>query len=187
MPLSEALRASREATVREHMESENRHDFDTTIATFDHPRYELIATGDVHDGESEVRAYFEETRTAFPDQTNEPLEFHHSDGAVVVEFLLRGTHRGPLRGLPPTGRSFECRMCALFLFDPDGRRAGLLRPGDDPAPARGGARPGVAGRADLHARVASGEDRASSRGASARAIVAMSGPAACATTSGPRR
>jgi hypothetical protein len=39
-----------------------------------------------------------------------------------VEFLLRGTHLGPLRGLPPTGRAFECRMCALFLFGPDGDR-----------------------------------------------------------------
>jgi steroid delta-isomerase-like uncharacterized protein len=120
--LTDALRSAREATVREHMESENRHDFDTTIATFDHPRYELIATGDVHDGEAEVRAYFDETRTAFPDQTNEPLEFHHSDRAVVVEFMLRGTHEGPLRGLPPTGRAFECRMCALFLFDEGGDR-----------------------------------------------------------------
>lgn len=122
MALTDALRSSREATVREHMESENRHDFDTTIATFEHPRYELIATGDVHDGEAEVRAYFDETRTAFPDQRNEPLVFHHSDEAVIVEFLLRGTHRGPLRGLPPTGRSFECRMCALFLFAPGGDR-----------------------------------------------------------------
>jgi steroid delta-isomerase-like uncharacterized protein len=122
MALTDTLRSAREATVREHMESENRHDFDTTIATFDHPRYELIATGDVHDGEAEVRAYFDETRTAFPDQTNEPLEFHHSDHAVVVEFLLRGTHRGPLRGLPPTGRSFECRMCALFLFEEGGEK-----------------------------------------------------------------
>jgi steroid delta-isomerase-like uncharacterized protein len=122
VPVTETLRAQREATVREHMESENRHDFDATIDTFDHPRYELIATGDVHDGEEEVRAYFAETRAAFPDQTNEPLVFHHSDEAVVVEFLLRGTHLGPLRGLPPTGRSFECRMCALFLFPPGGDR-----------------------------------------------------------------
>ncbi len=122
MATQQTLRQRREATVREHMESENRHDFDATIDTFDHPRYELIATGDVHDGEEEVRAYFAETRAAFPDQTNEPLAFHHSDEAVVVEFLLRGTHRGPLRGLPPTGRSFECRMCALFLFPPGGDR-----------------------------------------------------------------
>ena len=33
-----------------------RHDFDTTIGTFEHPRYELVATGDVYDGEDEVRA-----------------------------------------------------------------------------------------------------------------------------------
>ena len=45
--------------MREHMESENRHEFDTTIDTFHHPRYEIIATGDVHDGEEEVRAYFD--------------------------------------------------------------------------------------------------------------------------------
>ena len=122
MALTDALRSAREAVVREHMDSENRHDFDATIDTFDHPRYELIATGDVHDGEKEVRAYFAETRAAFPDQTNEPLVFHHSDEAVVVEFLLRGTHLGPLRGLPPTGRSFECRMTAFFLFPPDGDR-----------------------------------------------------------------
>ena len=30
--------------MREHMESENDHDFDTTLRTFGHPRYELIAT-----------------------------------------------------------------------------------------------------------------------------------------------
>ena len=113
------LRDRREAIVREHMESENHHDFDTTIATFDHPRYELIATGDVHDGEADVRAYFDETRTAFPDQTNEPLAFRHADDAVIVEFILRGTHLGPLRGLPPTGKSFECRMTAFFLFEED--------------------------------------------------------------------
>ena len=119
MAFAADLRLRREAAVREHMESENRHDFDTTLGTFDHPRYELVATGDVHDGEAEVRAYFEETRTAFPDQRNEPLAMHHADDAVIVEFILHGTHRGPLRGLPPTGRAFECRMTALFLFEED--------------------------------------------------------------------
>ena len=52
--------------MREHMASENEHDFDTTIATFGHPRYELVPTGDVFDGEDEVRAYFAESRTASP-------------------------------------------------------------------------------------------------------------------------
>ena len=61
---SAELRARREAIVREHMESENVHDFDTTIATFGHPRYELVATGEVYDGEEAVRAYFAETPRA---------------------------------------------------------------------------------------------------------------------------
>jgi hypothetical protein len=41
------LRARREAVVVEHMESENVHDFDTTLGTFAHPRYEIVPTGDV--------------------------------------------------------------------------------------------------------------------------------------------
>ena len=64
------LRERREAIVREHMGSENRHEFDATIETFDHPRYEIVPTGDVHDGEEAVRAYFAETRRPFPDQRN---------------------------------------------------------------------------------------------------------------------
>ncbi len=119
MPPTKALRSKREKLVTRHMESENRHEFDVTMETFDHPRYELIATGDVFDGEAEVDGYFEETRTAFPDQRNEMIALHHSDDAVIVEANLYGTHLGPYRGLPPTGRAFEMRFCALFLFDED--------------------------------------------------------------------
>src|ERR1051325_10402133 len=91
------LRARREVVVREHMESENRHDFDATIATFKHPLYEIMPTGDVFDGETEVRGYFAASRTAFPDQRNELRALRHADDAVVVEFDLLGTHLGPLR------------------------------------------------------------------------------------------
>jgi steroid delta-isomerase-like uncharacterized protein len=118
-PATQSLRERREAIVREHMASENVHDFDTTIGTFEHPRYELIATGEVYDGEADVRTYYAESRAAFPDQRNEVVALHHADDAVVVEFLLLGTHLGPLRRLPPTGRSFRCRMTALFVFEDD--------------------------------------------------------------------
>jgi steroid delta-isomerase-like uncharacterized protein len=113
------LRARREATVREHMESENRHEFDVTMATFHHPRYEIIATGEVYDGEEEVAEYFRVTRAAFPDQRNELIALHHADDSVLAEFHLRGTHQGELRGIPPTGREFTCRCAALFLFEGD--------------------------------------------------------------------
>ncbi len=104
---STALRAAREANVREHMDSENRHEFEATIATFGHPRYEIVPTGDVFDGADEVRRYFDESRTAFPDQRNTLIEMHHADDSILVEFDLEGTHLGAFRGLPPTGRAFS--------------------------------------------------------------------------------
>ena len=120
MPLPDAeLRARREAVVREHMESENRHEFDVTMATFAHPRYEIVPTGDVYDGEEEVARYFAETRAAFPDQRNVLIELHQADDAVIVEFELLGTHLGSFRGLPPTGRAFKCQTLAVFVFEGD--------------------------------------------------------------------
>lgn len=115
-----SLREEREAIVRLHMEAENRHDFDSVIGTFAHPRYELIATDQIHDGEAAVRAYFRESRAAFPDQRNELIALHHADDAVLAEFWLLGTHRGELFGIPPSGKTFRCRMAALFLFDGSG-------------------------------------------------------------------
>ena len=61
--------------------------------------------------------YFAETRTAFPDQRNELIALHHADDSVIAEFNLLGTHLGNLRGLPPTGRAFTCRMLAIFEFE----------------------------------------------------------------------
>ena len=40
------------------MASENVLDFDTTMSTFKHPRYELIPYGVTHDGPGEVAQYF---------------------------------------------------------------------------------------------------------------------------------
>jgi steroid delta-isomerase-like uncharacterized protein len=115
-----SLRDRRESVVREHMESENRHEFEVTLGTFHHPRYEIIATGEVHDGSDEVMRYFEETRTAFPDQRNELIALHHADDAVIAEANLLGTHLGSFRGLPPTGRAFTCRILAIFEFESEG-------------------------------------------------------------------
>jgi steroid delta-isomerase-like uncharacterized protein len=119
MPPTAATRRKRESIVKEHMDSENRHEFDATLDTFHHPRYELIGTGEVYDGAEEVARYFEETRRAFPDQRNELLALHHADDGVLVEAVIRGTHKGPLRSLPPTGREFELPILAFFVFEDD--------------------------------------------------------------------
>jgi steroid delta-isomerase-like uncharacterized protein len=117
-----SLQARRLALVRSHMQSENELDFDATLATFDHPRYELVATGQVFDGPDEVAGYYRTSRAAFPDQRNDDVVLTYAEDAVVAEFDLLGTHLGELAGLPPTGRTFRCRMCALFLFAPGGER-----------------------------------------------------------------
>jgi predicted ester cyclase len=110
-------RQRQEAVVREHMASENESRFDDTLATFAHPRYELIGTGQVYDGVAEVKGYYASSRAVFPDQRNEIRAVHHAEGAVVVEFDLLGTHTGSLAGEEPTGRAFRCPMVALFIFD----------------------------------------------------------------------
>jgi steroid delta-isomerase-like uncharacterized protein len=111
------LQARREVIVREHAEAENRHDFEFALGTFHHPRYELMPMGEVIDGPDAVAEYYRETREAFPDQRNRVIALHHADDAVVMELELTGTHKGAFRGLPPTGRSFTCRMAAIFEFE----------------------------------------------------------------------
>jgi len=110
--VDQALTVRRIAVVRAHMEAENDHDFDAVIATFARPRYELMATGLVFDGEDEVRDYFARSRSVFPDQRNENVVLRSADDAIIAEFDLLGTHR-------KTGRSFCSRMVALFIFDGD--------------------------------------------------------------------
>ena len=38
---------------------------------------------------------------------------------MIAEFDLLATHHGELRGVPGSGRSFRCRMCAIFEFEAD--------------------------------------------------------------------
>ena len=61
-------------------------------------------------------------RDNFLFQRNENVVLHHADDGVIVEFDLLGTHEGELRGIPPTGKSFRCRMVAFFLFEDGGDR-----------------------------------------------------------------
>lgn len=105
-----ARQEARKARVIEHMQSENLQEWDRTMATFSHPRYEM-PDGTVFDGADEVMRYWIEGRTLVPDQTNELIELTHLDaGEVQIEFWLRGT---PTSATEP----FEVRLWAVFGFD----------------------------------------------------------------------
>ncbi len=115
--LGEGLTQKREQLVRDHVEAENASDFDAALATFEHPRYEYVATDEVHDGAEAVMAHWMEYERAFPDQLVEIVKLHSSDEAVLMEAVARGTHTGPFRGLPPTGRRYELPFLGIFVFE----------------------------------------------------------------------
>lgn len=132
------LRQARLQTVRDHMALECTQDWDGVIATFEHPRYEMYGNGQVHDGEKEVRQYFDSSRKAFPDQMNEIISLAADDDAdtVLVEFYLLGTHLGELtvrdKTYAPTGRQFKVRMAASFEFGPGSAKIICERPYTSP-------------------------------------------------------
>lgn len=116
----DAVREARERVVREHMEAESNLDFDAALATFEHPRYELIGTDTVHDGPQEVAEYYRQLVEAFPDQRYEIISLRHADDVVITEFWMSGTHKGGLDNMEPTGRTFKVRMMAFFIFEGTG-------------------------------------------------------------------
>ena len=115
------LRARRLAVLEEHFRSEIDHDWDACLATFkDVPRYEIVATGQVHDGRDAVIAYHQAQRTAFPDQRHEHVRMHVADDDTVIsEFDLLGTNTGEFLGMEPTGKAFRVAVIAVFTFDGD--------------------------------------------------------------------
>ncbi|HEY5853861.1 MAG TPA: ester cyclase [Aldersonia sp.] len=114
---SEHVLRRREKLVLDHFRDEVRQDWDATLSSFPHPHYELVAPMVVHDGDTDVRTYYADTRIAFPDQDHEIIAFRHSHDAVIVEFWLLGTHLGPLGRIPATGSKHRTRMNAYFVFD----------------------------------------------------------------------
>lgn len=114
---SNKTEAAREKIVLQHMEAEENKSAGDTVATFSHPRYEVVPTGEVHSGAGAVTSFLEENMVAFPDFWFETHHIHHAKDAVIVETTFNGTHLGVWRGIPPTGKSVSYRMCNVFVFD----------------------------------------------------------------------
>ncbi|MEP6625094.1 MAG: ester cyclase [Acidimicrobiia bacterium] len=119
--ISDDLRRRRLAVIQEHFRSEVTQEFDLTLGTFGgHPHYEIMATGQVFDGDDEVMGYYRTTREAFPDQRHDNVRMHVADDAIITEFDLLGTNLGQFYGLPPTGKTFRVPVIAVFFFEGEG-------------------------------------------------------------------
>ena len=114
-----APRTKRMEIVLEHMTAENGHEFQRSIDAFAHPRYEVIATGEIYDGPAEVASLLDENKLAFPDFHFDVRRMRDADEAVIVEGDFRGTHQGLWRGLPPTGRAVDFPVLIVFEFEGD--------------------------------------------------------------------
>src|SRR5882672_7946504 len=126
MPLPEAERAqARTAVVDEHIRCENRHDLDAMMATFGvDARYDDEPWGDHRAGRDGVRSYYTELLRALPDLAIEVKHRHVASESIVLEVTIRGTHLGPWRGLPATGRRMEFPLCGVYTFDANDRLSG---------------------------------------------------------------
>ena len=113
------LDAKRVATVNEHMRLENAYDFPGCIGEFGQPKYEIVADGELFDGGDRVHQFLSENHTAFPDFVFAPTRVSPTTDAVLVEGRFTGTHLGPWRGLPPTGKKVDFTMCLIFEFEGD--------------------------------------------------------------------
>lgn len=111
------LRQRREAIIHQHVEAENRHDIEATIATFHRPRYEV--NGQSSDGEHAVRSLLQGLMGGFPDLHAEMGPLRHADDAVFGEALITATHLGEWAGIAPTGRRVQMAMAGIFEFDDD--------------------------------------------------------------------
>jgi steroid delta-isomerase-like uncharacterized protein len=113
------MRQRRLTLLEKHFQSEVDHDWETCLATFGgHARYEIMATGQIHDGDTEVLAYHRAQRVAFPDQRHENVRIHVADDdTIITEFDLLGTNTGEFYGQPPTGKSFRVPVMAAFFFN----------------------------------------------------------------------
>lgn len=75
----------REALVLRHVAAENARDLDEIMATFTHPRYEIVPTATVYDGDAEVRQMILRQWDELPTMTYRAENLFHSAHGLVVE------------------------------------------------------------------------------------------------------
>lgn len=80
-----ALRRIREDLVARHVAAENAHDLEAAMATFTHPRYEIVPTGMVFDGEQAVREMLLQQWADLPMLRYSAKAIYHGDDGLAVE------------------------------------------------------------------------------------------------------
>jgi steroid delta-isomerase-like uncharacterized protein len=104
-----------ESVVREMIDAINRDDM-TRYRELLHPEYSYRGgDGQTQRGPDAGVAITQMYRTAFPDDMKLDVQKIHAVGdTVIVEFIGKGTHRGELAGIAPTGRRVELPVVTIL-------------------------------------------------------------------------
>jgi steroid delta-isomerase-like uncharacterized protein len=124
-PASAQRTQSRLALVEAHIGHENRHDLEAVMSTFGSgAQFDDEPWSDHRTGLDGVRSYYTELLRAVPDLVIDVAQYHVAGDSIVAEVTIGGTHLGPWRGLPATGRRVHVPLCGVYTFDSADRLAG---------------------------------------------------------------
>ena len=85
------------------------------METLLHPQYVYVGSnGEEHGGAAAARAQAEPFVTAFPDLQMEVKREYAAGDTSVFEFIAKGTHKGDLMGMAPTGKSVTMPVCNVI-------------------------------------------------------------------------
>jgi steroid delta-isomerase-like uncharacterized protein len=96
---------------REMLDAVTHHDLERFRSLL-HPEYTYTgADGSEHPGPEAGVAVPQVYLAAFPDLEFELKSVYVQDQTAIAEFVARGTHRGELLGIAPTGKRMQVNIC----------------------------------------------------------------------------
>jgi steroid delta-isomerase-like uncharacterized protein len=109
-------------TLRAAHESWNKRDFAGVVRNAAAGLvYTDTARGLDLNGRDQFREWTEAWAKAFSDGRITKPEYIDAGDIVVAQFIVEGTHDGPLGSLKPTGRKMSLPFCEVCHFDKEGR------------------------------------------------------------------
>lgn len=111
--------------AREHIDSENAHDLDRTMDTIgpDGAEYRVYPTGESFSSRDQIREFYGQTYTAFPDMrvTVTNMVVDEAARQVFAQYTFSATFQNPIWGLAPTWRPFSYDGAIVYAFDEAGK------------------------------------------------------------------
>jgi predicted ester cyclase len=110
----------RDRTMKAHLEAEAAHDVDAIMATYAADA-EVIFNGQVFDTLEQIRNLHLTLgfggQGALPDLSSPPLRSFKAEEVIVIEYSIKGTHKGGFMGIQPTGEKVEMAATVIYEFD----------------------------------------------------------------------